>query len=136
MSPADGHAMNLAHQEAKPRWVKVLVAALLITMGAPVVLSFVFFAHYQFWQLLALLLGCFWLFVCGFFTAFKPLPIARYLARPGTYELMLRDKHPAWTRWYFRIVGAVMMLIALALGTMFYAVRATPPPRAGQRVHP
>ncbi len=128
--------MNAISQEPKPRWVKLLIVALAITLGVPVILSFIFFRHYQFWQLLALLAGCAWLFVCGFFTSFNPLPIARYLARPGTYDLMLRDKHPAITRWYFRIAGAVMMLIALALGTMFYAVRNSPLPRSPQAVRP
>ena len=128
--------MTSIQQKPKPLWVKLVIAALAITIGAPVILSFMFLHQYQFWQLLALLAGCFWLLVCGFFTTFKPLPVARYFARPGTYELMLRDKHPAVTRWYFRIAGAVMMLIALALGTMFYAVRNSPLPHTGQETHP
>ena len=128
--------MNSIRQEPKPRWVKLLYVALALTIGVPVILSFVLFHHYQFWQLLALLAGCFWLFVCGFFTTFKPLPTARYLARPGTYDLMLRDQHPAFTRWYFRIAGAAMMLIALFLGGMFYAVRNVSSPRSTQAAKP
>ena len=121
--------MNSISQQSKPLWVKLLIAALIVTVGAPVLLSLVLFHHYQFWQLLALLAGCCWLFICGVFTAFKPLPIARYLARPGTYDLMLRDKHPAITRWYFRMAGSVMMLIALLLGGMFFVLRNMPTPR-------
>ena len=123
--------MDRTEREPKPRWVKLTGAALALTVGVPVVLSFVFFHRYQFWQLLALTIGCAWLFICGFFTSFKPLPVARYFARPGTYELMLHDKHPTFTRVYFGVAGGVMMLIALVLGSVFFVLRNAPPPNAG-----
>ena len=113
--------MNTISQPSKPRWVKLLIAAIAISLGVPVILSFVFLHQYQFWQLIALFVGCSWLFVCGFFTTFNPLP--------GTYELMLRDKHPAVTRWYFRLAGSFMMLVALLLGSVFFVLRNAPMPR-------
>ena len=128
--------MNTISQQRKPRWVKLLIAAIAMSLGVPVILSFVFFHHYQFWQLIALLIGCAWLLVCGFFTTFNPLPIARYLARPGMYDLMLRDQHPAATRWYFRIAGAVMMLISLLLGSVFFVLRNAPIPRTPVQARP
>ena len=127
----------MSASEPKPKWVKLTGVALAVSIGLPVLLSFVFFHDYQFWQLLALLIGCAWLFVCGFTTVFKPLTIARYFARPGMYDLMLRDQHPAMTRWYFRITGTIMMLIALFLGSVFFIMRDAPTPsRSRQAVRP
>ena len=122
--------------QPKPAWVKATGIALAVSMALPLLLSFVFFRHYQFWQLVALLVGGMWLFVCGFFTAFRPLVIARYFARPGTYELMLRDRHPTVTRWYFAITGTILMVIALLMGTVFFVMRNAPMPNArGQAAH-
>ncbi len=129
--------MDTLEREPKPRWVKTTMIALAITVGVPVVLSFVFIHHYQVWQLLALTVACAWLFVFGFFTSFKPLPIARYFGRPGTYELMLHDRHPTFTKVYLGIAGGVMMVIALLLGSVFFVLRDAPPPNAGHRAaHP
>ena len=125
--------MDTIKREPKPQWVKFTCAALAITVGVPVVLSLVLFRDYRFWQLLALMVACAWLFVCGFFSAFKPLPVARYFARPGTYELMLHDKHPTFTRVYFAVAGGVMMVIALLLGSVFFVLRDAPTPRAASQ---
>ena len=127
----------MSGSEQKPLWVKVIGIALAVSMVVPLLLSFVFYRHFQFWQLVTLLVGGVWLFICGFFTTFKPLTIARYFARPGTYDLMLRDRHPTVTRWYFAFTGTILMLIALFMGTAFFVLRNAPvPPTRGQAAHP
>ncbi len=114
--------MKLIHREPKPLWVKLVIAVIAITILAPMLLSFVFQRHLAALQLTGLLAGCAWLFVCGFFTTFNPLPIARWFARPGTYELLLNNTS-AFFRWSLRIAGVVMMLLALFVAAMFWAAR-------------
>jgi hypothetical protein len=99
------------------------VWAVAVTILVPFVLSFLWRGHLTALQLAGLFAGLFWLFVCGFFTAVNPLPIAHWFARPGTYDLMLRDKRPAFTRVYFAVAGAVMMLVALVLASVFWLTR-------------
>ena len=106
--------MTTASQSAKPLWVKQTCWALGLTLGAPILASLIFRAHTAAWQLAALLVAGLWLAACGYFTDATPLPMARYFARPGTYELMLN--HPSRiATWYLRFAGAFMLLLGLAI---------------------
>lgn len=112
--------MNIIPREPKPLAVKLTIWAIVLSIVVPFVLSMFLGIG---WQIVGLLAGCFWLFVCGVFTTFKPLPIARWFARPGTYELMLKPNQPAFTRWFLRLGGVFMMLVALFVGSMFWFTR-------------
>ena len=128
--------MNDMPQSPKPYWVKLTIAAVWVSLLAPVLLSFVLSREYQFWQMLALLVASGWLFVCGMFTARDPVPVARWFGRPRDYEFLLRDRDSAGTRWYFRVAGAVMMLIALVLGVASAVMLSGTGVALGQRARP
>ena len=120
--------MNIIQREPKPLWVKLTGIAIAVTLAIPILCSFIFHHNYGWWQLLALFVAAVWLFVCGFFTMYNPLAVARWFGRPGTYELLLHDRHPTLSRWYFSIAGIVMMLIALFVGSFFFILRNPLPP--------
>ncbi len=129
--------MNRVPSEPKPTWVKLTGVAIAVSLGAPILCSLIFRRNYEYWQLLALLVAAIWLFVCGFFTVFNPLAVARWFGRPGTYDLLLHDKHPTFSRTYFAVAGAVMMLIAIFVGSFFFILRNPLPPAVpSTAVHP
>jgi hypothetical protein len=102
--------------EKRPRWVRAVPWALGLTLGGPLLNSLAMPSCRYSGQLVALMAGCVWLFLCGWGAITQPWVISKYFGQPSMVGEMTEENTTGFVRWYFRICGVVMMLLAVLLG--------------------